>query len=42
MKLNTLKKLYICLQYETPSIEVDATLSKKALLPIERMLELSS
>ncbi len=42
MKLNTLKKLYVCLKYETPAIEVDAELSKKALLPIERMLALSS
>lgn len=42
MKLNTLKKLYVCLQHETPAIEVAAELSKKALLPIERMLALSS
>lgn len=41
MKMNTLKKLYLCLKHELPSIEVDAELSKKAILPIERMLELS-
>ena len=41
MKMNTLKKLYLCLEHELPSIEVDAELSKKAILPIERMLELS-
>lgn len=41
MKMNTLKKLYLCLKYELPSIEVDAELSKKALLPIQKMLELS-
>ncbi|MCF6168518.1 quinolinate synthase NadA [Lutibacter sp.] len=41
MKMNTMKKLYLCLKYELPSIEVDTTLSKKALVSIERMLELS-
>ncbi len=41
MKMNTLKKLYLCLEHELPSIEVDAELSKKAILPIERMLALS-
>jgi len=41
MKMNTMKKLYLCLKYELPSVEVDATLSKKALVSIERMLELS-
>jgi len=41
MKLNTMKKLYLCLKHELPSIEVDKELAKKAILPIERMLELS-
>jgi len=41
MKMNTLKKLYLCLKYELPSIEVDEELSKKAIKSIERMLELS-
>lgn len=41
MKLNTLEKLYICLKYETPEITMDEELRKKALVPIERMLELS-
>lgn len=41
MKMNTLKKLYLCLKYELPSIEVDSELAKKAIIPIERMLELS-
>ena len=40
-QMNTLKKLYLCLKYELPNIEVDAELSKKAIIPIERMLELS-
>lgn len=41
MKMNTLKKLYLCLKYELPSIEVDTELAKKAIVPIQRMLELS-
>ncbi|WP_405563192.1 quinolinate synthase NadA [Polaribacter sp. Asnod6-C07] len=41
MKMNTLKKLYLCLKYELPDIEVDAELAKKAIIPINRMLELS-
>lgn len=41
MKMNSMKKLYLCLKHELPAIEVDAELSKKALAPIARMLELS-
>ena len=41
MKMNTMKKLYLCLKYELPEVDVDAELSKKALVSIERMLELS-
>jgi len=41
MKLNTLQKLYTCLLNENPQIEVSETIRKKAILPIERMLELS-
>lgn len=41
MKMNTLKKLYLCLKYELPDIEVAAALCKKAIIPIERMLALS-
>ena len=41
MKMNTLKKLYLCLKYELPDIEVDAELCKKAIVPIQRMLEIS-
>jgi quinolinate synthase len=36
-----MKKLYLCLKHELPNIEVDKELAKKAILPIERMLELS-
>lgn len=41
MKMNTLKKLYLCLKYELPDIEVDRELAKKAIIPINRMLEIS-
>ena len=41
MKLNTMQKLYNCLLYESPKIEVSEDIRKRALLPIERMLELS-
>jgi len=41
MKMNTLQKLYNCLLNETPQIEVSEEIRKKAILPIERMLELS-
>lgn len=41
MKMNTLKKLYLCLKHELPNIEVDTELAKKAIIPINRMLELS-
>ncbi len=41
MKMNTMKKLYVCLKYELPEIIIDQNLSKKALAPIQKMLELS-
>lgn len=41
MKMNTLLKIYNCLKYEWPSVEVDPTIAKDAVKPIERMLELS-
>lgn len=41
MKMNTLQKLYDCLLNETPYIDVPEDIREKALLPIERMLELS-
>ncbi|WP_308993209.1 quinolinate synthase NadA [Mariniflexile litorale] len=41
MKMNTLQKLYDCLKNESPQIEVPEHIRVRALLPIERMLELS-
>lgn len=41
MRLNTLEKLYACLHDEQPEIIVDEQIAAKAILPIERMLEMS-
>lgn len=41
MKMNTLQKVYDCLLNETPEIVVPENIRKKALISIERMLELS-
>ena len=41
MKMNTLLKIYNCLKYEWPTVEVDAMIAEDAVKPIERMLELS-
>lgn len=41
MKVNTLQKLYNCLLQESPEVTVDETIIERALLPINRMLELS-
>ncbi len=41
MKLNTLRKLYDCLANETPEIIVPKAVAEKAIVPIQRMLELS-
>lgn len=41
MKMNTLQKLYNCLENESPEILLEKNLMEKALLPIKRMLELS-
>ena len=41
MKMNTLQKLYNCLEKETPEILLEESLMKKAHLPIQRMLEIN-
>ena len=41
MKVNTLEKLYNCLLHETPQIILEENLIKKAIIPLERMLEWS-
>ncbi len=42
MKLNTLEKLYLCMEYEEPQIIMDEELLKASKKPIERMLEISN
>jgi quinolinate synthase len=41
MKMNTLEKLYICMEYEMPEIQMSRELLEKGRKPIERMLEIS-
>jgi quinolinate synthase len=41
MKLNTLEKLYLCMEYETPEITMAEDLRLAALRPIQRMLDIS-
>jgi quinolinate synthase len=42
MKLNTLEKLYLCMEYEQPELLMDPVLMVAAKKPIERMLEISA
>ncbi|MBR3950728.1 MAG: quinolinate synthase NadA [Bacteroidaceae bacterium] len=42
MRLNTMKKLYNTLKYELPEVTVDSEIAAKAIVPIERMLEISA
>ena len=42
MRLNTLEKLYECLKNESPEITVDPEVAKKAVKPIQRMLDISA
>lgn len=42
MKLVTLEKLYNCLKNESPCVEVDKEIAAKAILPINKMLEISN
>ena len=41
MRMNTLEKLYVCLRDETNEIKVDSEIAAKAIIPIERMFEMS-
>jgi quinolinate synthase len=42
MKLNSLEKLYLCMEFELPEIIMEEELRLAALKPIQRMLEISS
>ncbi|HVT85844.1 MAG TPA: quinolinate synthase NadA [Chitinophagaceae bacterium] len=41
MKRNTLEKIYLCMEYETPEIIMDEELRLAAKKPIDRMLQIS-
>jgi quinolinate synthase len=41
MRKNTLEKIYVCMKNGSPEITLDEELRKRALRPIERMLEMS-
>lgn len=41
MKLNTMEKLYLCMENKYPEIILDPAIAEKALIPINRMLEMS-
>ena len=41
MKLNTLEKLYVCMQYETPELLMDENLRLGAKKSMDRMMEIS-
>ena len=41
MKMNTLLKVYNCLKYEWPTVDIDEEIRRQAVKPIEKMLKLS-
>lgn len=41
MKLNTLEKIYLCMEHELPEITMDESLRLAAKKPMDRMLEIS-
>jgi quinolinate synthase len=41
MKLNTLEKLYLAMKLKSPELTMDPVLMRKALAPIQRMLDWS-
>ena len=41
MKLNSMRKLYLCLKHEKPEVTLPPDVIKKARLPIQRMLDIS-
>lgn len=41
MKLNTMEKLYLCMENKFPEIILDPAIAEKALIPINKMLEMS-
>lgn len=42
MKRNTLEKIYLCMKYELPDMQMDENLRLAALKPIQKMLDISA
>jgi quinolinate synthase len=42
MKLNTMEKLYLCMKNRSPEIIMDEDLRRRALIPIQRMMEMTA
>ena len=42
MRLNTIEKLYLCLEHEAPEITMEESVRQQALQPIERMMRMSA
>lgn len=42
MKLNTMEKIYLCMKYELPEVNIAPELMHPALQPLKRMLEISA
>ncbi|HWN83027.1 MAG TPA: quinolinate synthase NadA [Candidatus Udaeobacter sp.] len=42
MKLNTLEKLYLCMRDRRPAVLIPEEIRRRALIPLERMLEISA
>ena len=42
MKRNTLEKIYLCMKYGLPEIQMEESLRLRAKLPIDRMLDIST
>ena len=42
MKLNTMKKLYLCMKYELPEVKLRKNVIKEGRVCIDRMLEISA
>ena len=40
MKLNTMEKLFLCMENKFPEIILDPIIAERALIPIKRMLEM--
>lgn len=40
MKLHTMEKLYLCMKNRSPEITLDENIRRRALIPIQRMLEM--